>query len=74
MTILFGGNKPYFSDEEIAEMCRPLTQSAAQIRFLKRMGVRVRGRRPDGTPLVLRSDVESAERNMQREDEPNWTR
>lgn len=44
---------PDLTDEEIADICRPLTQGAAQVRFLRRLGLRVE-RRPDGRPLVNR--------------------
>ena len=46
----------FLSNAELAELCRPLKQPAAQIRYLQQIGVRVR-RRPDGTPLVLKSDL-----------------
>jgi hypothetical protein len=49
------------TDAEIAEICRPLKQPAAQIRYLLSIGIPVR-RRPDGTPLVLRSDVEGSDK------------
>ena len=48
---------PILTDDELAEICRPLTQSAARIRFLRGLGVTVE-RRPDGTPLVKRADWE----------------
>lgn len=49
---------PFLSDAEIAEICRPLKQGAAQIRFLRKMGLRVE-RRLDGTPLVGRAHYEA---------------
>lgn len=49
---------PYLTDAEIADICRPLTQGAAQIRLLQRMGLIVK-RRPDGTPLVGRAHYEA---------------
>jgi hypothetical protein len=48
---------PYLTDEEIFEICRPRRQGAAQIRYLKSIGVKLE-RRADGTPLVWRRDVE----------------
>lgn len=48
---------PYLTDAEIAEICRPRTQGAAQIRYLRSLGLRVE-RRADGTPLVWRHEVE----------------
>lgn len=47
---------PYLTDSEIAFMCRPLKQSAAQIKFLRRLGLKV-DPRPDGTPLAFRAQV-----------------
>jgi hypothetical protein len=58
------------TDAEIAEICRPLKQPAAQVRFLQSLGVRVR-RRPDGTPLVLKADLEARD---VRESGIKWTR
>ena len=45
---------PWFTDAEIADMTRPLTQPAAQQRRLRAMGIRAE-RRPDGTVLVMRA-------------------
>ncbi|NRF70357.1 DUF4224 domain-containing protein [Aquincola sp. S2] len=44
---------PDLTRDEIAEICRPLQQGAAQVRFLRSLGLRVE-RRPDGSPLVNR--------------------
>lgn len=60
---------PFLTDDEIAEICRPLRQGAAQIRYLKSIGVRVE-RRPDGRPLVLRARLEPAGNAPTQE--PNW--
>ncbi|MCK9382133.1 MAG: DUF4224 domain-containing protein [Sulfuritalea sp.] len=38
-------------------MCKPLTQAAAQIRFLQSLGLTVRTK-PNGAPLVIRSHFE----------------
>jgi len=43
----------YFSDEEVNEMCVGLVQTAAKIRFLKKIGLQVFPRRMAG-PLVWR--------------------
>lgn len=48
---------PWLSDAEIAELCEPLEQSAAQIRFLKREGYHVT-KRPNGKPLLMRTELE----------------
>jgi hypothetical protein len=71
---------PFLSDAEIAEICRPRRQGAAQIRFLRSIGVRVE-RRADGTPLVWRADVErrmpapAGERaTVEASNQPKWSR
>ncbi|VFR20271.1 hypothetical protein ANDO1_1733 [plant metagenome] len=48
---------PYLSDEEVSEICRPLRQAKAQVRYLARLGMNVQ-RRPDGRALVARSEFE----------------
>lgn len=47
---------PFLSDDELREMCRPLTQSAAMCRFLKRLGI-PHERKPNGMPLTSRDAV-----------------
>ncbi len=70
---------PYLTDTEIAEICRPRTQGAAQIRYLRSLGLKV-ARRADGTPLVWRVDVErqqaqpGAGGTVPASNEPNWSR
>ncbi len=49
---------PYLSDDEILGFCRPLTQPAAMIRYLKREGFHVK-RRPDGWPLLSRANFDA---------------
>jgi hypothetical protein len=66
----------FLSDAEIADICRPLKQHAARIRYLKRLGVRVE-RRPDGSPLVARSDWErrgQSTQNVRPANGPKWSR
>lgn len=49
---------PYLRDWEIEEICRPLVQNAARIRFLKEgLGLFVKTT-PGGAPLVARSEYE----------------
>ena len=43
--------RPYFTDAEVDEMCEGLTQDAAKIRYLRRLGLRV-DRKPNGKPLA----------------------
>jgi hypothetical protein len=45
---------PYFTDAEVDEMCDGLTQDAAKVRFLRRLGLRV-DRKPNGKPLAWRA-------------------
>lgn len=69
---------PYLTDAEIAEICRPRKQGAAQIRYLRSLGIKV-ARRADGTPLVWRRDIDRQEpppggSTVRASNEPNWTR
>jgi len=66
---------PYLTDDEIAEICRPLTQGAAQIRYLRSLGLKVE-RRGDGTPLVWRHSLAASGggSTVQPANEPTWTR
>lgn len=51
---------PWLSQAEIDDLCAPLTQHAAQIRYLRGvLGLTVRTK-PNGAPLVLRSHLEEA--------------
>jgi hypothetical protein len=58
------------TDRELADICRPLKQGAAQIRYLRGIGVPVE-RRLDGTPLVRRVDWERAQ-NASPAARPKW--
>lgn len=49
---------PYLSDDELLDVCRPLTQPAAMIRYLKDQGFHVK-RRPNGWPLVSRANFDA---------------
>jgi hypothetical protein len=64
---------PYLTDAELAEICRPRKQGAAQIRYLRSLGIKA-ARRADGTPLVWRADVERRSATVQASNEPAWTR
>ncbi|WAC72111.1 DUF4224 domain-containing protein [Roseateles sp. SL47] len=44
---------PDLTREEVDEICHPLVQNAAKVRFLRGMGIKVE-QRPDGSPLVSR--------------------
>lgn len=61
------------TDTEIAAICAPLTQGAAQVRYLRdvlRLPVQ---RKPNGRPLVRRCDWER-EQNQRTAGGPKWTR
>lgn len=72
-------SSPYLTDAEIAEICAPLKQGAAQIRLLKSWGIRVQ-RKANGHPLVWRADVERRQADqderatVRASNEPNWGR
>ena len=46
---------PYLTENEIADICKPLVQPAAMTRHLKSLGFHVKPR-PDGRPLVSRDN------------------
>ena len=48
---------PYLTDAEINEICSPLKNGAAQIRFLERLGMVVKPK-PSGRPLVARTEFD----------------
>lgn len=50
---------PYLTEAEIAEICEPLTQAHAQLRYLQGLGIPV-SRKPGGRPLVGRAAFERA--------------
>lgn len=49
---------PYLSDVELLDVCKPLTQPAAMIRYLKDQGFVVK-RRPNGWPLMSRANFDA---------------
>lgn len=48
----------FLSQAEIDDLCRPLTQPSAQVRFLRASGLTVTVK-PNGRPAVVRSHVEA---------------
>lgn len=48
---------PFLTDDEIAAVCAPLQQPAAQVRYLQSLGLRVI-RKPNGRALVARSEFD----------------
>lgn len=63
----------HLTDAELEAICRPLVQYAAQIRYLRRLGLRVE-RRPDGSPLVWRSEWERLGQTGKPTTGPQWSR
>lgn len=51
------GLMPWLSQYEIDDLCAPLKQHAAQIRFIRKLGITVR-EKPNGSPLVMRAQFE----------------
>lgn len=51
--------RPDLSDEEVDALCQGITQNAAKLRFLRRLGLRV-DQRPNGRPLVWRAALLAA--------------
>lgn len=49
---------PWLRDDEIADLCAGLKQAAAQIRFIRQLGLQVRTK-PNGRPLVMRADLDA---------------
>ena len=47
------------SDQEIDQICDGLSQNAARVRYLRRMGLMVR-QKPNGRPLVNRAHYDAA--------------
>lgn len=49
---------PWLSAAELTDLCKPLTQPAAQCRFLREeFGIEAK-RRPDGSLIVMRAQLE----------------
>jgi hypothetical protein len=69
---------PHLTEEELADICKPLTSGFAQVRYLSSLGLHVL-RKPNGRPLVLRSHFETVlsagapTRQTGTATGPNWT-
>lgn len=62
------------TDDEIDALCAGLRQNAAKVRFLRRLGLRVE-RKPNGRPLVRRSDWDRQQaQNVAPANGPRWHR
>lgn len=49
---------PYLTDAEVSAMCEPLRQPAAQCRYLKNNLKLMIATKPNGRPLVLRTELD----------------
>ena len=47
---------PFLTDDELLELCKPLTQPAAMCRYIERLGLPYM-RKPNGRPLVSRGGL-----------------
>lgn len=50
---------PWLSQIEVDDLCEPLKQHAAQVRFIRGLGIAVRTK-PNGAPLVMRTHLEES--------------
>lgn len=64
----------YLTDTEIDDICHPLTQGAAQVRYLRQLGLHVE-RKYDGRPIVSRANFEALLSGDRRTATtgPNWS-
>ena len=63
----------HLSDAETLEICRPMKQGAAMVRYLRRTYPTLRvERKPSGLPLVLRKDFENMNAQSANDDGPRW--
>jgi hypothetical protein len=65
---------PYLSDAEVDDMCSPLKQNAAKVRYLTTVLRLAVNRKPDGRPLVWRADLERVRAAESRSGGPQWTK
>ncbi len=67
--------EPDLTQPEIDRICEPLTQPAAQVRYLRSLGLVV-ARRPNGRPLVNRKHYDAVRgrepSKARAADEPAW--
>lgn len=62
------------TDDEINAICDGLRQSAAMVRYLRKLGVPVQ-RKPNGRPLVRRADWDARQQEQNRgSNGPRWSR
>jgi hypothetical protein len=67
---------PYLTDSEIDDICAGLKQSAAQVRYLRDVLKVAVQRKPNGRPLVARTDWErrGQQQNGRPANGPRWTK
>ena len=56
---------PWYTDQEIDDLCAGLTNNAAKVRHLRRQGLTVM-QKPNGRPLVIRSHAETILAGLQQ--------
>jgi hypothetical protein len=62
------------TDAEVADICAPLRQGAAQLRYLRDVLRVPVARKPNGRPLVRRCDWERAQNATRAANGPSWTK
>ena len=60
---------PWLSQEEVDDLCEPLKQHAAQLRYIRRQGIAARTK-PNGAPLVMRSHLEEVMSPAKKKQKP----
>lgn len=60
---------PWLSQQEIDDLCEPLTQHAAQLRFIRGLGLTVRTK-PNGAPLLMRTHFDEAMTPVAKKSKP----
>lgn len=60
---------PWLTQEEVNDLCEPLKQHAAQLRYIRSQGITVRTK-PNGAPLVMRSHLEEAMNPAKKKQKP----
>lgn len=63
---------PYLTDAEVDEICAGLKQNAAKVRYLRDVLRLPVERKPNGRPLVRRTDLARAQNT--RQGGPKWSK
>lgn len=56
---------PWYTDQEIDDLCAGLTNNAAKVRYLRAQGLTV-NQKPNGRPLVMRAHAEAVLSGLQQ--------